>query len=335
AGRVVAGEETDDEAADDSDGADEGAADAGLEELVAAAQEEGSLVWYSVPAEEIAQSISDGFSDEYGIDVEFQRLASRDLSQRYAAEVDAGDTVADALFVSNTPFVSEAMGNGWTTPLADAGIPGYPGDYPAEFVLDDRGTTIASIEPSGIAYNTDQVGEDEVPTDWAELAGPEWEGRILLTDPAASPAYVDFWSVVLDAQGPEVLEGIAANTIRTYPSGVPTTEALAAGEGAVAIPGVGSIVAGAAERGAPVAYSQPDLTTGPELVVLVSADAPHPNAARLFAWYLLFGEGEALANALPTTASPLTGEDLPPEYTRVSPDAQQRADEILGLLGAG
>src|SRR5690606_22750071 len=40
------------------------------DELVSAAQEEGSLVWYSVPAESIAQAVSDGFEAEYGISVE-------------------------------------------------------------------------------------------------------------------------------------------------------------------------------------------------------------------------------------------------------------------------
>ncbi len=311
---------------------DEAMGDDAVAELIAAAQAEGELVWYSVPSEAIAAAVSEGFEAEYGISVEFQRLASRDLSQRYAAEADAGATVADAVVMSNTPFVPQALESGWTVPLADANIPGYPGGHPSEFVLDDRGTAIVSIEPSGIAYNTDSVDAADVPTDWADLADPKWEGQILLIDPAASPAYIDFWSVVLDGQGPEVLEGIAANAFQTYPSGVPAVEALAAGEGSIVVPGVGAIAAGAADRGAPVGYSQPDLTTGPEIVALVSADAPHPNAARLFVWYLMFGGGEAILNALPTTASPATGEDLPPTYTRVAPDAQSKSDEILGLL---
>jgi ABC-type glycerol-3-phosphate transport system substrate-binding protein len=48
---------------------DEAGGDADLEALVAEAQEEGSLVWYSVPAEPIAQAVSDAFAEEYGIEV--------------------------------------------------------------------------------------------------------------------------------------------------------------------------------------------------------------------------------------------------------------------------
>lgn len=332
------GETADTTAAAGSDTTAEGEsqpADDELAELIAAAQAEGSLIWYSVPAEGIAQAVSDAFSEEFGIDVEFQRLASSDLSTRYAAEADAGDTVADAVVMSNTPFVAQAFENGWTVPLADAGVPGFPADFPADFLVDDGAAAIVSIEPSGISINTDQVDDDERPTTWADLAGPEWEGRILLADPAGSPAYIDFWTVVLEGEGPEVLEGIGANAVRTYPSAVPLHEALGAGEGAVAVPGVGSIVSGAVDRGAPLDFAIPDLTTGPEIVVLVSEDASHPNAARLFAWYLLFGEGQEILNALPSTASPATGEGMPADYTRNPPGAQANRDEILSLLGVG
>lgn len=307
----------------------------GLEDLIAAAQEEGSLVWYSVPAEAIAQEVSDAFEAEFGISVEFQRLASSDLSTRYSAEAETGNPVADAIVVSNTPFVAQAGENGWVTPLADSDIPGFPGDYPSEFILDDRGTAIVSIEPTVISYNTDQVSEDELPETWADLADPKWEGRLLLVDPAGSPAYIDFWTVVLEGEGEEVLEGIARNAVRTYPSGVPLHEALGAGEGAIGVPGVGSIVLGAADRGAPLDYVTPDLTTGPEIVVLLSEGAANPNAAKLFAWYLMFGDGQQIINALDSTASPATGEGLPASYTRTPAGAQANRDRIYELLGVG
>ena len=95
------GDEGDDEPAGD---------DAALDQLIADAQAEGSLVWYSVPAEAIAQAVSDAFEEEYGISVEFQRLASADLSTRYAAEAETGSPVADAIVVSNTPFVIPLVG---------------------------------------------------------------------------------------------------------------------------------------------------------------------------------------------------------------------------------
>jgi iron(III) transport system substrate-binding protein len=319
--------------ADDGDDGDDG--DGELDDLIAAAQAEGRLVWYSVPAEAIAQAVSDAFEAEYGISVEFQRLASADLSTRYAAEAETGSPVADAVVVSNTPFVAQANENGWVLPLAEAGIPGFPGDYPSEFLLDDRGTAIVSIEPTVISYNTDRVSADELPDTWADLAGPEWEGRILLVDPQGSPAYIDFWTVVLDGEGEEVLEGIARNAVRTYPSGVPLHEALGAGEGDIGVPGVGSIVLGAADRGAPLDYVTPELTTGPEIVVLISDGAEHPNAARLFAWYLMYGEGQEIINALASTASPATGEGLPSSYTRTPPGAQANRDRIYELLGVG
>jgi len=279
--------------------------------------------------------VSDAFAEEYGIEVEFQRLASSDLATRYAGEAETGEPVADVVVMSNTPFVAEGAENGWFVPLADAEIPGFPGDWPEEFLIDDRGTAVISIEPTGISYNTDMLGDTEPPETWADLAEPEWEGKLLLVDPAGSPAYVDFWTVVLDAEGPEVLEGIGANASGMYPSAVPLHEALGAGEGTVGVPGVGAIVAGATDRGAPLEFVTPSLTTGPEIVPLISDGAAHPNAARLFVWWLMYGPGEAVLNALPTTASPGTGEDMPADYTRNPPNAQENRDEIYQLLGAG
>lgn len=330
-------DETTDPGDDEGDGNGTGDVPAyeGLEDLIAAAQEEGSLTWYSVPAEAIAQEVSDAFEAEFGISVEFQRLASSDLSTRYSTEAETGNPVADAIVVSNTPFVAQAHENGWVVPLADADIPGFPGDYPSEFILDDRGTAIVSIEPTVISYNTDRVSEDEVPETWSDLADPKWEGRILLVDPAGSPAYIDFWTVVMEGEGEEVLEGIARNAVRTYPSGVPLHEALGAGEGDIGVPGVGSIVLGAADRGAPLSYVTPELTTGPEIVVLLSDGASNPNAAKLFAWYLMFGDGQQIINALESTASPATGEGMPASYTRTPPGAQANRDQIYELLGVG
>jgi iron(III) transport system substrate-binding protein len=277
--------------------------------------------------------VSDGFEAAYGIDVEFSRLATADLSQRYSAEASTGQPAADAVIVSNTPFVADARSKGWTVPLAEAGIPDYPGTYPPNFLLPDRGTAIVSIEPSGIAYNTDAVPADQAPKDWKDLADPKWKGKILLIDPAGSPAYLDFWNVVSrDGGGNDVLEGIAANVARTYPSGVPAVEALGAGEGAIVVPSTGSIADGAKKKGAPVGYTQPALSTGPELALLVSKEAAHPNAARLFAHYILFGDGQKLLNDLPYTASPATGEDLPGSYVRAPSDSAKRKDELLGLL---
>jgi iron(III) transport system substrate-binding protein len=74
------------------------------------------------------------------------------------------------------------------------------------------------------------------------------------------------------------------------------------------------------------------VTNGPELSMLVSKQAAHPNAARLFAHYIMYGDGQKLLNDLKTTASPLTGEDLPTGYVRAPADAATRKDELLGLL---
>src|SRR5690606_38765006 len=65
-----------------------------LRTLVEAAKKEGELVWYSVPAEDIAKAVSDDFAKKYGIKVKFIRLTSRDLEQRFGAEAETGKPAA-------------------------------------------------------------------------------------------------------------------------------------------------------------------------------------------------------------------------------------------------
>lgn len=303
-------------------------------ELVEAAQEEGELVFYSVPAEEATQRVADAFREAYDIQVKFVRLSTSSLAQRYSAEAQAGAPAADLALVSNSPFVTEALDSGWFVPLDEAGVPNFPGDYPEKFVAEELGTAVVQLVPSGIAYNTSKVAEGEAPQSWQDLLDPKWKAKVLLVDPTTSPAYIDFWYQIVQKHGIDYLEKLRAQAPRLYPGAVPVTESLAAGEGAVAVPDVGAVVAGAKDKGAPVEMVTPDLATGPEIVVGLSAEAKHPNAATLFAHFVLSEQGSALLNDDPGSVSPYDTENLPSEYARSQfAEAQKHKDEIYDAFG--
>ncbi len=329
-------EPTEDDAAETEAAADDDAGDADPEnpeppaDLVAAAEEEGSLVFYSVPDESIAQGISEEFMARYDITVEFIRLVSADLQQRFAAEAESGQPGADLILLSDTPFFAEAYDAGWLTPLPEAGVE-FPEAFPEQFITQGGRTAVVSVNGTVLGYNTDLV--EEPPTDWTDLASEAAANNIAISDPTTSAANVFFWSLIRSEYGDELLEQIAANQPTFTGGAVPSAQALAAGEVAYSTPQVSAILEGLAAEGAPVDYIMPDVTTGSEIAVGIATEAANPNAARLFAHFILTREGNELLTVPYNTASPW-GTNLPAGYERPDPSALANAEEIYALLGA-
>jgi len=304
--------------------------DAALEELIAAAQEEGTLTFYQTPAEPIAQAAADAFADLYDIDVNFVRLTGGELATRYSAEAEAGAVVADLVIPSYDAFIDSGLDDGTLIGLDEADIPGFA-DFPEDGLIDGGRTAIVTYNPSALSWNADALGDAPVPESFEDLADPAYEGEILLTDPSASQAYLQFWTLMLDTYGEETVQAIVDNSVRLYPSVVPMTEALAAGEGSVTGPNVGLVVEGAKANGAPLDWTLPEVTTGPVIVMAISADAPSPNAARLFAHFVLSEEGQAIYSGDPGSFSAV---DLPEGFTIVDrDDALANQDTIFRIFG--
>jgi iron(III) transport system substrate-binding protein len=304
---------------------------AALQTLIDAATKEGELTWYSVPAENIAKSVSDEFSKKYGIKVKYIRLTSADLSSRFSAEAESGKPAADLFVGSLTPFMKQSLDKGWTTALADASIPDFPGDYPQKFLVPASGTAVLQVQPSGISVNTDQAGTGI--KDWKDILDPKWKGKILLVDPKASAAYTPFWNLIIKEEGEEFLTKLKAQNPKIAASAAPGTQQVAAGEGAILMPGVQSTVEDLKAKGAKVSYVQPPASTGPEIVPGIAAKAAHPNAARLFVHYLMSTEGNTVLNNFPGSSSPRKADTLPAKYQFNADLNAVKAERIYQLLG--
>lgn len=312
--------------------------DPALDDLVAAAQAEGTLTLYGSATENVLQAVADGFTETYDIDVQFIRLSGTDLIQRFSAEAEAGSFVADVVLAADTStdpaqgFFATSAESGWMIPLADADIPGYPWDFPDEFLRDTR--AVVQIQPWLFSYNTEIVSDP--PQQWPDLLDERFTDLILLPDPNSSSAYIQVWQVVLDEYGEEFFEGLRAQNLRVYESGVPATEALGAGEGGLELPSVGGLALGARDRGAPVDITVPDVTTGVEMALAMPtpAEVDHPNAARLFAHYIMSPEGNAAFNDFDAVFSVYDSEGLPSKYSSppiMDEDATAHIFELLGI----
>lgn len=314
------------------------AAPAGVDEsIVEAAKEEGTVVFYSAYNAELSDELGRAFQDRYGIQVEVVRQASADLNARYAAEAEAGAVVADVLWQPDDVFADSATESGWFADLDAEELENL------EDVSDeDRTDTTVTIlkQPWGIAYNTEMLDESAAPTSWRDLAdGEPIDGGILLADPSNSvstAAVYDFW---LEAYGEDFFADVrATQSVKIADSVSNAIQQVGGGEFAAFAPAPMSTVANARETGAPVEIVVPDETTGFPMMASISADAPHPNAARLLLDFLLTEQGQTIAVsdiAIPVVSGVESAVAEPSGYVP-SDNARTagRLDELVRLLGS-
>lgn len=305
-------------------------------ELVEAAKAEGTLVFYSANPVPGTEHLADAFEEKYGITVERLALPAGTLLQRFASELEAGSFNADIILGAGFDrVVTEDYGpKGWMIPITEADIPALEnGAYPEEFL--NESTASVAYNPWIIAYNSDLVTGD-APTSFKDLADPKYKDLICIPNPEVALAYIEVWDRILAEFGEETLEGIAANNPKVFESAGAASSALGAGECAVAAP-VTAVAFASLPKEAPVKWFLPEVTTGTqmELGFIHPEKIAHPNAAKLFAQYVLTPEGNEQQAVVGDNIWVLDPSRSAEEISglKAAPDAADRKDEILELLG--
>lgn len=341
---------TSDESEDTVDGAAEGATSATDEATAPADAEDGtdgggtegpdemgppesSMTLYSSLVPALNDAVVEAFSEEYDVSVEVLRLASTPLNERYRAEAEAGNVVADVVIGGTAAFLEEAGDNDWVVELSENELPALA-EWPSEFRSEYHVTT--DITPFSITYNTENVSEDEAPKGWEDLADPKWEGRMLMADPRNSETWLAVFQLGAENLGDEFLTSFADLDYGIAESSVPGAQQVAAGEYDVMFPSAIVITKPLIDEGAPIADTILEgPSSGVEHFAGISAEASSPNAARAFVNWLLTQEGQQVVNeGLVSPLGELPG-TLPMPEGYVSPpvgEAVENRDHIVELL---
>lgn len=308
-----------------------------LDELIAAAQAEGSVLWYNSQAPSLTESALAAFEDLYGIETEYLRLTSSELATRYASERDSGINDADVITIGDNGFYADGAENGWWVPLDVDSVPAIA-DWPADAVHFDDTTAMIGSQPLVVGYNTDLLSEP--PESFDDLLDPELDGRMLFSNPEASPVPLGYFDVLYEDPdyGPDFLEALGAQNLGIVDSAVGGTEQVASGEYAVIFVTTISLVEDLKAQGAPIDWAYLEPISATQVYSAIPTEAAHPNAARLLMNFLLTLDGQA-AYLVPGYGVSVLG-DLPgslaePPVSIVQPDyqrAKSRLDEIRGLL---
>lgn len=309
-----------------------------MEDLIAAAQAEGELTVYGSPPEPALMAATEAFSEKYDITVNTIRIVGGEIAARYPAEKSAGAPTADAILLNLATFVPEALEQGIVTAIEDLDIPGYPWDFPEEFLRPEYGTAVVGLQPRGITYNTEFIAEGEI-TDWDDILDPKYAGHVGVPDPGSAPVYIGHWYTVAEQFGgaeqflTSVGGQLAPNAV--YASGAPATAAAGAGEVWFIPMNIGGLTKQAVEQGAPLEFVIPPRTTADEQTILVNSDPDHPNAAKLFAAFMMSEEGSLVMAEVGGEMSPFDADNLPELWSWPLELADEQRDNVVNWITGG
>jgi iron(III) transport system substrate-binding protein len=276
-------------------GADSAEADAALAELVAAAQEEGSVTIYSSQGLDQLNAFAEAFEEEYdGIDVEVVRLNDGDIIPRLETELSTGSSGADLAVITSPTFIEEhAAAGDWVDPTASPQLAGL-GAYDAEQYFHEGNYFEVGAAVLTFAWNTDDVPEGL--TDYPDLLDESLGGgRIGVIDPAIAPVLVDFYLFLEENFGEDFVPSLAEQDPRIYPSALPIGEALTSGEISATVYAAPVQLVPAAENGAPVDFGISEAGAwGARYYGMIPRTSDSPNAAALLADFMVTPLGQEL-----------------------------------------
>ncbi|GAA2404697.1 extracellular solute-binding protein [Streptomyces coeruleofuscus] len=185
-----------------------------------------SLVIYSGRNEKLVKPLLDKLEQAVGAEVDVRYGDSAELAAQILEE---GDRTKAGLFFSQDAGALGALSK-------EGVLRKLPADTLDEVDEAYRGSGGDWVGLSGrvrvIAYNPDQVGEDEVPDSVFDVVKPEWKGKVGFAPTNASfQAFVTGMRVLKgDDATREWLEELKANGAKTYAHNLATLDAVEAGE---------------------------------------------------------------------------------------------------------
>jgi iron(III) transport system substrate-binding protein len=187
---------------------------------------DGTLTIYSGREEELVGPLIEKFEEESGTSVEVRYGDSAELAATMAEEGD--NSPADVFFAQDPGSLGAVEERGLLAELPESALERVP-----ERFRDPDGRWVGtSGRVRVIAYNTEELSEDEVPDSVFDLTDPKWKGKIGF--PPTNASFQAFVTAMRLSQGEEKtrewLEGIKANDPKLYERNTPVVEAVAAGE---------------------------------------------------------------------------------------------------------
>jgi iron(III) transport system substrate-binding protein len=148
-----------------------------------------------------------------------------------------------------------------------------------------------------VAFNTDKVRREEIPATYEGFLEPKWKGRIGIeaTDEEWLAGVVRHWG---EKRGLDFFRRLAAMKPDVRRGHVMLSGLVAAGEVPVNLTNYASNADSMKRGKRPIDWKGVEPVIGRPQALGLAANAPHPNAALLFADFVLSPEGQQLFNSM-------------------------------------
>lgn len=300
---------------------------------IEAAKQEGKLVLYTSLDTQIVDTIIAAFSELHGIEVEYFRGGSADVSGRVLAEADAGGPQADIVDASDVgaflAMKERELLKPYRSPVAES--------VAAELRDPDDMWVADRLTQAIIQYNTEELGDMAPPQRWEDLIAPEYQGKLTYFSSSSGDGAPRLYTLA-QALGWELLEGLAASEPLRVETPQLITQTLENGERTAAFLNNDNIAWRSKREGKPTdyVYCAEGVPTELGAVGLIEG-AQSPNAAMLFYDFWMGDEGQQLLVAggkysSRTDLAPPEGSPPLAEITLLVPDSadyQANRTEIL------
>jgi len=259
--------------------------------LYEAAKPEGKVVWYvSQFNTEAADNVCRLFRERYpDLGCDAVRASAQVLLQRLMQELSAGVPQADVVSTTDSAQLVELKGKNALVPYKPDNLQ-FVSPSLMQFNEPDGYWFITGVSPLIIGYNTDRIKPEDAPKKWSDLLDPRWKNQVAIAHPGFSGG-AGIWAIAMrDLYGWEFFEKLEENSPQITRSAGENINTVSSGERSISIVTANS-AATEALKGAAVASVFPeDGAVLPPGATAVLDKAPHTNAARLFAEFLLSPE---------------------------------------------
>lgn len=255
---------------------------------LAKAKREGLVRLYTSLDTKIVDSIIKPFKDKYGIQVQYYRGGSADVSSKVLAEADAGRVQADMVDASDVGAFLVMKQRGLLTPY----------DSPvtktvAPRLRDPGGVWVADRLTQAVIQWSTKLGGD-APKHWKDLADPKYAGKLAFFSSSNGDGAPRLYTLALHLGWP-LLEALAAGKPLRVDTPQLLTQILENGERLVGFTQNDNIAWRSKLLGKPTDYVFPSEGMPTELgAVGLIKNAAHPNAAMLFYDWWMGDEGQRL-----------------------------------------
>jgi ABC-type Fe3+ transport system substrate-binding protein len=273
--------------------------------IVEAAKKEVKVVAGGPPTAVLRKQFKETFESRFGIELELLSAPGPQNAQRAIAEFKAGVKYFDVLH-GGSGTLEPLKNDNMLAPFLDyLVLPEVkdPKQWWGGHLWEDNLKTNRfiysfsadfSVPPF---YNSDLVKPGEI-NSYDDFLQPKWKGKIGMFEPRVPSAGQGLWGYMLRSKGREYLQKLAEQNLYIHRDGQQIAVALAKGNLAVALGVAQRFVDPYIKGGLPIKV----LTSVKEGMggsngfgtVAVMANAPHPNAARVYINWLLGKEGQEL-----------------------------------------